>query len=385
MKPGLVLTGGGARAAYQAGVLKGVGEILGEKGDYFPFPIVSGISAGAINASFVAHQGDSYRDMAAFLEQTWGELTLESVVRTDFRSFAVLSTRWLKDLGLGGWFGSGGGSTYLLDTTPLQRLLGSVVSFHQIHANLKSGKLHGVAFSATNYTTGMGISFYDGAPGIKPWCRAARVGVRDRLTLRHVLASASIPMLFPPVRLKGSYYGDGSVRLNAPLSPAIHLGADKLFVIGMRHKQPEETPGTHAEPRGRPAREVTLADIAGVLLNANFFDTLDADVERMERINQTVSLLSKEARLAHPQGLRAIPIFLIRPSQDLGTLASDEFKRFPRLLRHFLSGIGASYDQGWDLLSYLAFDKTYTRLLLALGREDALARRDEIEAFFAPC
>jgi NTE family protein len=224
------------------------------------------------------------------------------------------------------------------------------------------------------------MSFFDGEPDIAPWLRSSRLGLREPLSVAHVMASSAIPMFFPPVSIDGAWFGDGCVRLSAPLSPAIHIGAQRLVAIGIRYaRTPDETNALNRSgPRGRP----TVSEISGVLLNAIFLDSLDSDVERMERINATLSLLSDEqyARMKHP--LRSIPLLVLRPSRDLGSLAIEQYRRFPRTLRHLLRGIGASGESGWDLVSYLAFEPAYIERLMELGYDDTLSRRREVESFF---
>ncbi|MCP5419107.1 MAG: patatin-like phospholipase family protein [Gammaproteobacteria bacterium] len=381
-RTGLVLTGGGARAAYQAGVLKGIAEIIERKpGDPWPFPILVGSSAGAINSSFVASQGDhSFSEAVGELCRLWQELRTDRIIRTDLASLSGLALSWLKDLSLGGLLGESR-STHLLDTRPLQEFLTTHLNFKAIAEHLKNGRLHGVAVSATNYQTGSTVVFFDGSPTIQPWFRSTRVAERTELTLRHVMASAAIPIFFRPVPMNGSFYGDGCVRLNTPLSPAIHLGADRILVIGIRYRRSDEL--TLKLNRQGSMSSISLVDIAGVMLNAAFLDALEMDIERLRRINRTLELLSPEARERHPNKLRQIPLLAIQPSRDLGTLASEQFKNFSPMLRYLLKGIGASQKKGWDLLSYLAFDEAYTGRLIELGYQDALAQREEILPFFA--
>jgi NTE family protein len=377
---GLVLTGGGARAAYQAGVLKGIAEILGNHaGITAPFNILVGTSAGAINSSLLAAKAKNFQKSVDHLCQLWSELRTEQVVRSDFASLSALGIRWIRDLSLGGILGQSR-STYLLDAQPLWGFLAERIDFNAIKTNLSEGILRGLAVSATNYNSGTAVTFFDGAPEIQPWVRNFRLGQRTELTLKHVLASAAIPIFFQPVRLYESYYGDGCVRMTTPLSPAIHLGADRILAIGIRHQRPEDM--TLELNQHGMMSQISLVDIAGVMLNAAFLDALDADIERMRRINITVSLLSEKARDQHPYKLRRIPLLALRPSQDLGTLASEQFERFPGMLRYLLKGIGASTAKGWDVLSYLAFDEAYTQRLIELGQADALAQHDEIEQFF---
>lgn len=375
---GLVLTGGGARAAYQMGVMRGIADVLGDRCETSPFQSIAGISAGAINACFLASKASCFREGVRAGFELWEGLRAEAILKTDVASLTRLAARWMRDLSLGGVF-SNSHSTFLLDTDPLRRLLSERIDFDSIRQNIANHLLQGVGVTATNYRTGTAITFFEGDPSLEPWVRSARMGQRAAITLDHVLASAAIPILFRPVRLQDSFFGDGSIRLRSPLSPVIHMGAERIIAIGIRYLRPEElTREINVTPS---MDQISVADIAGVMLNAAFMDSLESDIERLERINQTIALLTEERRIQHPHKLRKIPLLVIRPSQDLGTLASEQFQRFPLMLRYLLRGIGASNQKGWDLLSYLAFDQTYTRQLLELGQADALAHREEIARF----
>lgn len=377
-RAGLVLTAGGARAAYQAGVVKGISDILGDTGKRFPFPVLSGVSAGAINCGLLGSLRGTFANAAEYLYWLWSQIHSEQVMRTDVSSLTVLGARWLRDLSLGGLFG-GGQSTFLIDSAPLKEFLSDKINFEAVYENLSEGRLYSFGITATSYLTGTAITFFDGNSQLQPWERNSRIGKRERLTLDHVLASASIPILFPPVKIENAFFGDGGIRLSAPLSPAIHMGAEKILVIGIRHERARGE--TTQINRDAEMAHVSLADIAGEMLNAAFFDTLDSDIERLRRINQTMALLSETQRSQHPQSLRPIPLLVIRPSEDLGKMASEQFRHFPRMLRYLLKGIGASGERGWDFLSYLAFDPAYTVRLLELGYQDALNQRDEIAEF----
>lgn len=371
---GLVLTGGGARAAYQAGALRAIAEIAPAR----PFGVMAGISAGSINASFLAARADDFAQAARDACDLWQKLSSEEILDTRLLSLGRLGFGWLRDIALGRAY-HGTRATHLLDTGPLQRLLTREIDFSAIPRHIRAGHLRGLAISATHYGTGTSVTFFDGAPDIEPWVRSSRLGKRAELRLDHVLASAAIPILFAPVRLEGAFYGDGSIRLRTPLSSVIHLGAQKVLAIGIRCYRPEEA--TAELHRTEQMSKVTVADIAGVMLNASFMDTLESDVERLERINTTLSLMDPAtlARAHYP--LRHVPAFVLRPSRDLGSLAQAQFRHFPLVLRHLLNGIGASEARGADLLSYLAFDAAYTRVLTELGYEDAMRRRRELEEF----
>jgi NTE family protein len=374
---GLVLTGGGARSAYQVGAIRALADILGP--GPMPFDILAGISAGAINSLVIATGAENFDTAAERLRATWAGLTPERVYRTGALKLASIGTRWIRDLSAGGFMGKSG-INYLLDPAPLRRLLEGEIPVGRMRRHLRSGRLRAVAVSATNYHTGAGVTFYEGAPDIQPWSRSTRIGVRARITVDHVMASAAIPIFFPPIRIDGTFYGDGCVRMNHPISPAIHLGASKLLAISVRHIRPA------GETAQRQVHEKTdtlpISEIAGVLLNAVFLDSVDSDVERLQRINKTLALIPRDRLNAQDVDLRPVPALVLRPSQDLGKMAADEYGRFPAMLRYFLKGIGATGQSGEDLLSYLAFEPIYLKRLIDLGFADTIARRDEIEEFF---
>jgi NTE family protein len=375
---GLVLSGGGARAAYQVGAIRGIAEILGQKTS--PFSVMTGVSAGAINSTALAIGADDFPAAAALLADTWMSLTPDRVYRTDLPSLTGLGARWLKDLTTGGVLGKSH-STYLLDTAPLHELLHATLDTNRLPQHYASGVLRGAAVSVTNYLTGTTVTFYDGHPSIKPWVRHGRIAERLPIGVDHVFASASIPIFFPPVRVDGKLYGDGGVRMTAPISPAIHLGADKIVAIGIRYFR--STDQTIAMNRDITAESISIAQIAGVLLNAVFLDSLDNDMERLERVNRTLGFISEEDRKKNPDLLRRIPTLSLRPSQDLGRLAGDQYDKFPATLRHLLRGIGATGDSGWDLLSYVAFQPGYVGQLIELGYTDTMLQAKVIEDFFA--
>ena len=372
-----MLTGGGARAAYQAGALGALAEILPPGPS--PFRVLCGISAGAVNASFLGGNVQDFPGAAARLRELWMALSPDRVYRTDTGRMLSIGTRWMRDLSGGGLFRSNR-INFLLDASPLRDFLHQNLPLLRLRQNLASGALKGFAVTATSYATASAVTFFDGHPDARPWVRATRVGVRETIRLDHVMASAAIPIFFPPVRIRGSWYGDGSVRMTAPLSPAIHLGADRLVVVGVRRWKPPD----ELLPALRPSRKESLAlsEIGATLLNAVFLETIEADVERLERINRMVELVPPEERPRLPHGVRPVPALVLRPSRDLGQLAGDQYRRFPRFLRYLLRGIGANAGNAPDLLSYLAFEPVYVGRLLELGWEDTLARRADVLRFF---
>jgi NTE family protein len=376
MHLGLVLTGGGARSAYQVGAVRAIARMF--RGPASPFDVISGISAGAINSIALASGAEGFQGAAEALAKTWLALTPERVYRTGALGLARIGTRWILDLSAGGLFGRSR-INYLLDPAPLRELLAREVPLGRMRRHLRSGLLRGVAVSATSYHTAAGVTFFEGHQSIAPWTRATRVGVRARLTLDHVMASAAIPVFFPPVRIGPTFYGDGCVRMNYPMSPAVHLGADRILAISVRFlRQPGET--VREESADRTDR-MPVSEIAGVLLNSVFLDSLDSDYERLERMNRTLALVPRERLSRGEAEVRIIPALVLRPSQDLARLARDEYGRFPAMLRYLLRGIGATGNTGEDLLSYLAFEPVYIQRVMELGFADAMARRAEIEAF----
>ncbi|MBI3541880.1 MAG: patatin-like phospholipase family protein [Deltaproteobacteria bacterium] len=373
---GLVLTSGGARGAYQAGALRALAEIT--RASRLPFQVLSGVSAGSINSTYLACQAGDFQGATERLARLWSTLRPRDIFLTDGLTLTRTGMAWISDLGFGAWIGSGRGKS-LLVTSPLQRLLGEKLDFGALRANIATGLVRGVALTATNYSSGTSVTFYDGTSDIEPWTRTTRMAVREQFSLEHVMASSAIPVFFPAVRVGGAYYGDGCIRMSTPLSPAIHLGADKVLAIGVRH---ERSVQRVADLNGaRAERYPLLADVGGVLLNAMFLDALESDVERMERINQTLSLIPESARRSHPSKLRQVPVMVLKPTRDLGELVAEVMKDFPFAVRHFLKGLGTSSDSGYDLMSYLAFDSAYTARLEELGYRDTMAAKDAVTRF----
>ncbi len=313
MHLGLVLTGGGARSAYQVGALRALSR-LSPPGP-IPFDVVAGISAGAINAAGLASGADDFQATAEQLARTWAALSPGRVYRTGALGLARTGLRWMLDLAAGGLVGRSG-INYLLDPSPLRELLDREIPMARMRRNVRAGLLRGVAISATNYHTAVGVSFFDGVRGIVPWTRSARIGIRARLTLDHVMASASIPVFFPPVRLGRSSFGDGCVRMGYPLSPAIHLGADRIVAIGVRHLLgAEETRQAEAKAGGEG---VPISTIAGVLLERGVPRRPRCRHERLQRINRTLELVPRERLGRGEADVRQVQVLVLRPSQRPG-------------------------------------------------------------------
>lgn len=368
---GLVLTGGGARAAYQVGVLS----YIVEHAPQVHFPIVTGVSAGAINAAFLAGHRAASTVAVERLADAWANLTVDRVFEVGPASLGMNSARWLLTLA-GGGASLGPAVKGLVDTTPLREYLRPRIDFPGIEMNLRIGRLRAIGLTATCYSTGQTITFVQSATPVAGWERSQRRGVEARLDVNHVMASCALPLIFPAIPVNGDYYGDGGVRQAAPLSPAIHLGADRLLAIATRYPR---------SPRQRPDRVVDgyppPAQVISVLFNSIFLDALDADAERLERMNRLLEQLPPGAR--NPDGLREVDLLVVQPSLDIGALAVTYREQLPRTLRFLLRGLGVHRVRRPDLLSYLLFEPPFINKLLELGYEDAHSQWSKIERFLA--
>ena len=384
---GLVLTAGGARGAYQAGVLKRIGEHPRLRDAPSPFRIIAGASAGAINGTVVASLAGRLGDATEVLGHLWSRLRMSDVVRTDLATLTATGARLLLDLALGGLVGAGRVHAFL-DASPLRGFLAEAIPIDGVRDSIARGHLYALAVAATSYHSGRSYLFIHGEPGHPLWAKSRRVALAVEMTVDHVCASAAIPLVFPPVRLRVAerdlYFGDGGLRLVNPLSPAIRLGASRVLAIGVRSpgaaaalSRAEVLAGVAAEGAlERPP----LAQICGVFMNAVFLDHLDADLDHLRRMNE---LVRAHGQVVTPSAepMRVVEPLVIAPSHDLAIVAKAFSHRMPVLLRYVLDGLGTPDAQSADLMSYLLFDASYTRALVDIGYQDAAARLDEIEAF----
>jgi len=376
---GLVMTGGGARGAYQAGVLKRIGEIKRVQSQGNPFPIIGGASAGAINGSALATGSDDFSRVTKVVAELWAKLTPSDIFRCDVLTQAHNSLTWILDLSFGGVLG-GGHAHSLLDATPLRHFLSKHLDCNRIQDNIKRGNLYALAISATNYTSGKSYLFIQGAKGHPMWNRSRRVTLATKITVDHICASGAIPLVFPPVKLETpngtAFFGDGCVRLQQPLSPIIRLGAERVFAIGVRCETSEHQ--EDAVDQSNPS----LAQVLGTLFNVMFLDHLASDIEHLERLNQLLE--SGQIGPTDENGcerMRPLASFVITPSVDLSHVADQHRKDMPYLIQYFVNSLGRDATSCADLMSYLLFTSKYTTDLIEIGYNDASDRIDEIEDF----
>jgi len=367
---GLIMTGGGARAAYQVGVLRALAELL-PADVHTPFPIICGTSAGAINAAVLAMNAGDFRRGVRRLMAVWKNFRVHHVYRADPWGAISNSARWIYTVLTGGAFDNRPVS--LLDNAPLAVLLGRQLDFPAIQSAIDGGHLAAFSVTCSGYTSGQSVTFFQGVSSLQPWQRARRIGVPMPITLEHLLASSALPFIFPPVHINREYFGDGSMRQIAPVSPALHLGADRLLVVGVgRQQQPE---------RVRSETHPSLAQIAGHALNSIFLDSLEVDLERLQRINRTIEMISPEALERSNYPLHQVEFRVITPSEELERIAVTHAGELPLTIRTLLHMVGAMRRSGANLLSYLLFERSYCRALIRLGYQDTIARKDELTAF----
>ena len=386
---GLMLSGGGARAAYQIGVLEAIADIRKASGALHepnPFPIITGTSAGALNAAALACGADDFDGAVRRLVEIWKNIHADQVYRSDRFSMLRSGASLMGLLALGWLVAKWQHKTprSLLNNAPLHELLTRMVPLHRLPKLFEQGHMQALAVSASSYSSGEHITFFEGNQALQPWIRSQRRSIRDRITYSHLLASSAIPFVFPATQLAMDrhmeYFGDGSMRQSAPIAPAIHLGANKILVVGAgRMTEPKDEVHLHIN-----LAYPSLAQIAGHALSSIFLDSLTVDLERIRRINQTISLVPPEVRSA--SSLHHVDLLLISPSQRLDAIATRHINDLPPAVRTMLGGVGVSTKaadvKGSALASYLLFESNFTRELMALGYADAQRQQSEICKFF---
>ncbi len=388
-KTGLLLTGGGARAAYQVGVLEAIADIriaCADRATSNPFPVITGTSAGAINAAALACGADDFDAAVRGMVDVWKNFHAGQVYRADSIGMLRTGASWLTLMSIG-WVLARWRKLKprsLLDNAPLLDLLQALVPLEKMHGLVANGTVHALAVTASSYSSGEHVTFFEGADSIRQWTRSQRFGIRQQISHQHLLASSAIPFVFPAKALSvhghDEYFGDGSMRQSAPVAAAIHLGANRILVVGAGrlHEPKLDTIGAKAN------KYPTLAQIAGHTLSNIFLDALAVDVERVRRINHTIGLVPPEARDA--SGLRPIDLLVISPSERIDAVAAQHVADLPRPVRALLSGVGVTSDKsdfrGAALASYLLFEPAFTQELMALGHSDTMRQRADVIRFF---
>ncbi|MDO6765007.1 patatin-like phospholipase family protein [Agarivorans sp. 1_MG-2023] len=367
-KVALVLTGGGARAAYQVGVLKAIAEQY-PRNHASPFSVICGTSAGAINATALAVYASCFRLGVKKLEYIWRNFQCKQVFRTDGLAIAKqLSSMLCKSLHAD--YSKRNGFS-LLNNEPLQELLNNYLNYKRIDQNIARNYLDALSVTASNYQDGQSLSFFQATQQQQDWQRARRHGKKTQIHTTHLMASTAIPLIFPAAKVGQDYYGDGSIHQLCPLSPAIHLGADKILAI-------------HLEQPRKPACAIDCpppnsAAIAGHLLDSIFSDTLNSDLERLQRINRTIELLNAEQQ--QQLDLRPVTSLSIKPKIDFEQIAHDHYSHLPLSVRLMLATLGIKKDKPSAITSFLMFEQAYTNYLIREGYQDTLKQIDKILAF----
>ena len=372
-RTGLILTGGGARAAYQVGVLMAIAELL-PRNAHNPFPVICGTSAGALNAATLAVNAQNFRKGVRYLNNIWKNFHANQIYRTDALGVFMNTALWVAGIMLSGLGINKLRETSLLDNSPLVELLEEVMPYEKIQENIDAGLIHALSITASGYGSGQSVTFYQGASSITPWQRARRVGVPTQIQSKHLLASSALPFFFPATQINREYFGDGSMRQIAPISSSLHLGATRLLIIGVTANGAVEQPS-----RSEIGDYPSLAQIAGHALNGLFLDSMEVDLERMRRINNLVAIMPEE--MSKRADFKKIDVLVIKPSQPIEKIAERYIGEFPWTIRVLLRLIGAAHRSGATLISYLLSEGRFCRALIDLGYRDAMERREEILHF----
>ena len=371
---GLVLSGGGARGAYQAGVLSAIAEITKDLGIKDPFHIFTGASAGSINASMLACEAQDFNLGCQKLVDLWSHISSEQVFKTDALSLGKIGFRWIEDLSLGGLTGATPGKS-LLDTSPLRKLLEKNLNFDQLATNIESGRVRALGMTALDYKRTKSVTFVQSADDVPMWNMSLRNSEKQIINAGHIMASAAIPLLFPAQTVGHDWYGDGCVGNSSPCGPAIYMGSDKIMAIGVRMN----TLTAH-EARGlQDPKAPSVARVVNVLLNAVMMDGIELDIERIGRINKFIDHVpdKQQRKISY----RKIDPLWISPSADIGEIASQKAESLPRMVRYLIKGLGSLEDAS-EIISYLLFEPSFTTQLIEIGFEDGMQEKEAIKKFF---
>ena len=368
--PGLILPGGGARNAYQAGVLKAIAEIL-PADTTNPFPVICGTSSGALNAAILASNATQFSEGVSRLTGIWENFSCDKIFRTDTWTALKSGLHWATAFATASLGTSA--PRALLDNSPQRVFIESHIRLARVQHAIDTGALRALAITASSYSSGHSISYFQGIDGLLPWQRTRRFGITEEISIDHLMASSAIPLVFPAVWLNNEYHGDGSMRESAPLSPALHLGANRLLIIGVRNPTLDAAPSA-----GEKVPYPSIGQITGYMLDTLFMDRLDSDIERMNRINHTISEIPDKRVEFEDTTLRPIEFLTISPSKDVREIAQRHASDFPRSVRLLLKGLGALTQEGRPLVSYLLFETGFCRELMELGYQDGLASQAEI-------
>lgn len=371
---GLVLSGGGARGAYQAGVLSAIQEISETSGIPLDFKLISGVSAGAINAGSYAANCDDPKKATETLTKLWCNLSFDQVITTDSVTMGKIGLQWMRELSLGGVTGTTPGRA-LLDTTPLYNLIHNNMNYSRIQKHIDAGRLSALCITAIDYALSRTTTFVQGHDNLPSWNKGIKCSERTSISTEHIMASASIPLLFPPIKIDDRYFGDGAIRNHAPCSPLIQLGADKILVIGVRL---QATKTAYEERASQISDAPSVARVLNTIMNATLMDAIEQDIERIIRYNEYANALAKSKRDA--VAIRPIEHLLISPSADIGDLAAQKAQRLPRFIRYLLKGLGSLHDAS-EIISYLMFEPSFCSDLIDIGRNDGLENKEEIIKF----
>lgn len=373
---GLVLSGGGARGAYQAGVLAAISEVTTRNGLENPFPLLTGVSAGSINAAIIAGFPGNFAKSATRLTQLWSEISTDSVFYADLLTLSRGSFEWVTDFS----FRKKENDTSLrsiFSTTPLRSLLTKSCHFENIQRKIDKGILNAISISTLEYDSISSKTFFQGRTDLKSWERPMHRGEKAQLTVDHVMASAAIPILFPPVKIGDRFYGDGCIRNQSPCAASIYLGAEKIIAVGVRRKLDTWYTYHHSESTSSPS----MARLINVIFHSVMMDGLESDVERITQTNHHLALLTAEQKKT--LSVREVECLWIAPSVDFSKLAYQKSDKLPRLIRYILSGPG-SLAESSELISYLLFEKSYCEQLVEIGFADGMREKEAIEKFLSP-